>query len=231
MKSSTANCNHPYRSVVDPVEHPEGPAARLARSIVELVVGAPRLPAAERVASTGASIAGFVTRPMRRVLEPAIEARAEAAQDAVVSLLELIRVAVQEAIELVDINALLDRVDINALVGRVDVGEIIRRVDLDEVVTRIDVTELISRVDVAAIIDRVDLNELVSKIDIDDVVERTEIGSLVVRSTSGVATEALDSVRSRAVGIDTTVTRVVDRLLRRSPGPVGPGQLAPDASV
>jgi hypothetical protein len=230
MKTSTAKFKHPYRSVVDPVEHPEGPAGRLARSIVELVVGAPRLPAAERVASTGASIAGFVARPVRRVLEPAFEARAEAAQDAVVSLLELIRVAVQEAIELVDINALLDRVDINALLGRVDIGEIIRRVDVDEVVTRIDLTELVSRVDVAAIVDRIDLNEVVSKIDIDDVVERTEIGSLVVRSTSGVATEALDAVRGRAVGVDATVSRVVDRLLRRPARPVGPGQLTPHPS-
>ena len=124
----------------------------------------------------------------------------------------------------------LDRVDINALLGRVDVGEIIRRVDVDEVVTRIDVTELISRVDVEPMIDRIDLNELVSKIDIDDVVERTEIGSLVVRSTSGVD-EALDAVRSRAVGIDTTVTRAVDRLLRGGRRPVGPGRLKPDASV
>ena len=46
------------------------------------------------------------------------------------------------------------------------------------------------------------------------------------------ATEALDAVRSGAVGVDGTITRVVDRVLRRkSPRPLGPGRLAPDATA
>ena len=52
------------------------------------------------------------------------------------------------------------------------------------------------RVDIEALLDRVDINEIIDKVDIDGLVERTEIGSLIVRSTSGVATEALDAVRS-----------------------------------
>ena len=77
-------------------------------------------------------------------------------------------------------------------------------------------------------LDRVDMNEIIEKVDIDGLVERTEIGSLIVRSTSGVATEALDAARTGAVGIDTTIARMVDRVLRRAPGPVGPGLPAPD---
>ena len=63
----------------------------------------------------GRSIAEFVGAPVRKVLEPAFDARADAAQDALVSFLDLTRVMVQEAIELVDINAVLEKVDIDAL--------------------------------------------------------------------------------------------------------------------
>jgi hypothetical protein len=199
--------------------------------MVEFVVGAQRIGTAERVASAGASIVGRVGKPVRRVLEPAFDARADAAQDAVTSLAELMRTMVQEAIELVDLNTVLDRIDLNALLRRIDVNDIVRRLDVDAVIARVDMTELVSRIDVEAVLDRIDLNELMSKIDIDDIVERTEIGSLVVRSTSGVATEALDAVRSRAVGIDTTVARVVDRVLRREPRPAAPGRLATEPSA
>ena len=82
---------------------------------------------------------------------------------------------------------------------------------------RVDVNELMGRIDIEAMLDRVDMNEIIQKVDIDGLVERTEIGSLIVRSTSGVATEALDAVRIGAVGIDTTIARIVDRVLRRAP--------------
>jgi hypothetical protein len=250
---------------VEAEEAPGGPATRLARSMMELVVGAPRVGTAERVASAGASVAEFLGRPVRRVFEPALDARSEAAQEALISMLDLTRLMIQEAVDLVDLNAVLDRIDINALLRRLDVNEIvrrldisdllarvdvdemlrrvdinemvrrvdmqaiIRRVDVNEVIAKVDVTEVIERVDIEAVIDRVDLNAVMEKIDIDGIVERTEIGSLVVRSTSGVATEALDAVRSRAVGIDSTMTRVIDRLRRRrGPRPVAPG-LATDA--
>jgi hypothetical protein len=238
-----------------------GAASRFARSMMELVVGTPRVGTAERVVSAGTSIVEFVGAPMRRFVEPAIDNRAEAAQEAMVALLELTRVVVQEAVEIVDLNAVLDRIDLNALLSRidlnellkrvdiddmlgrldvdelmrrVDIGDILNRVDLNELMARVDVTELIGRVDVEAILDRVDINEIVNKVDIDGIVERTEIGSLVVRSTSGMATEALDAVRSGAVGVDGTITRVVDRVLRRKdrrPRPLGPTRLASDPSA
>ena len=217
--------------------------------MMELVVGAPHVAAAERVAAAGASIAEFVGAPVRKVLEPAFDARSDAAQDAFVSFLDLTRIMVQEAIELVDINAVLEKVDIDALLRRIDVNDlmsrvdvadlleridvddILKRVDINALMARVDVTELIGRVDIEAMLDRVDMNEIIQKVDIDGLVERTEIGSLIVRSTSGVATEALDAVRTGAVGIDTTVARIVDRVLRRAPGPVGPGLPAPDTTA
>ena len=235
--------------------------------MMELVVGAPHLGAAERVASAGASIAEFVGAPVRKMLEPAFDARSDAAQDALVSFLDLTRVMIAEAIELVDLNTVLDRIDMNALLRRidlnelmdrvdiaemlerVDVDEILKRVDIDEVLKRVDINALMARIDINALmaridinalmarvdiegmLDRVDMNEIIQKVDIDGLVERTEIGSLIVRSTSGVATEALDAVRSRAVRIDTTIALIADRVLRRKPGPVGPGLPAPDPTA
>ncbi len=274
MATSTAKFNHPYRGPVsatdgapEPVNEPvtavpvpvprpiPGPGTRLARSMMELVVGAPHLGAAERVAAAGASIAEFVGAPVRKMLEPAFDARSDAAQDALVSFLDLTRVMIAEAIELVDLNTVLDRIDMNALLRRVDlnemmervdiaemlervdVDEILKRVDIDDILKRIDinalmarvdVNELMGRIDIEAMLERVDMNEIIEKVDIDGLVERTEIGSLIVRSTSGVATEALDAVRTGAVGIDTTIARIVDRVLRRAPGPLGPGLPAPE---
>jgi hypothetical protein len=245
---------------------PGGAASRFARSMMELVVGAPHVDTAERVVSAGTSIVEFVGAPVRRVFEPAIDNRAEAAQDALVALLELTRTVVQEAVEIVDLNAVLDRIDLNGLLRRIDINELIRRVDVSEMIDRVDVDEMIRRVDVdeiirrvdiaevlrrvdinalmeqvdinelmkrvdiEALINRVDINQLMDNVDIDGIVERTEIGSLVVRSTTGVATEALDAVRRGTVGVDTTLTRVVNRVLRRKPGPAGPG-LVPEPSA
>ncbi len=197
--------------------------------MMELVVGAPRLPAAEKVAGVGVSIAGFVGAPVRKLLEPALDHRSDAAIEAGESLLELIRVVIQEAIELVDLNLVLDRVDLNALMRKIDLDQLLERVDLNALMEQIDVNELMGRVDVEALLNRIDINQVMEQVDLDGIVERTEIGSLVVRSTSGVATQALDGVRSRAVGVDATIARVVDRILRRDPGPPGPGLAAPEA--
>jgi hypothetical protein len=244
----------PVRVIPAAPESMSGPASRLARSMMELVVGAPRLPAAEKVAGVGASIAEFMGAPVRRMLEPAFDNRSDAAQEAMVSLIELTRVVIQDAIELVDLNAVLERIDLNALMGRIDLNQLLQRVDVDEILERVDVDEILKRVDIAdvirrvdvnalmervdvnelmgrvdieALLNRVDINKMMETIDVDGIVERTEIGSLVVRSTSGVATEALDAVRSRAVGVDTTIARIVDRVLRRKPGPPGPGLVSP----
>jgi hypothetical protein len=106
----------PSKSVeVDATAVPETPdafgaASRFARSMMELVVGTPHVGTAERVVSAGTSIVEFVGAPMRRFVEPAIDNRAEAAQEAMVSLLELTRVVVQEPSRS-DLNAVLERID------------------------------------------------------------------------------------------------------------------------
>ena len=134
--------NEPVAALPVPVPRPgPGPGTRLARSMMELVVGAPHLGAAERVAAAGASFAEFVGAPVRKMLEPALDARSDAAQDALGSFLELTRVMVQEAIELVDLSGprrrrhrrVTSRIDINVLLRRIDVNELMRRIDVNEI--------------------------------------------------------------------------------------------------
>lgn len=49
----------------------------------------------------------------------------------------------------------------------------------------------------------------------DALVSNTELGSIIAQSTSGVASEALDVVRSQGVGMDNFIARLTNRVLRR----------------
>jgi CBS-domain-containing membrane protein len=106
------------------------------------------------------------------------------------------------------------------LTGRVDqlANAIASRV-VAIVVDAIDFDEVLSKVDVNAIVD---------EIDIDALMRNTELGSVIARSTSGLLTEALDIVRSQAVGLDDFIARWTYRLLRRriEDLPAGPPLLA-----
>jgi hypothetical protein len=85
------------------------------------------------------------------------------------------------------------------------------------------VNEVMSKVDVNAVVDRVDMNGIVERIDLDAIVEQTDLGSIIAKSSSGVASDVVDAVRSRTVGVDEFIARVVARLRRRPyTGPPGP---------
>ncbi len=131
------------------------------------------------------------------------------------------------------VSIVMDAIDMDALLDRIDVDAVIARVDVDSVVSRVDVDHLIDRVDVEKIIERVDVKKIVERIDIDAVMEQTELGSIIARSTTGVASEVLDLIRSQGVGLDDFVARWVNRILRRRPEdlPLGPAALVPSAAV
>jgi len=76
---------------------------------------------------------------------------------------------------------------------------------------------------VEAVVDRVDVNSVVDRIDIDALVEQTDLGVIIARSSSGLAGDALDVVRSQTVGLDEFIARWIGRLRRRPyTGPPGP---------
>ena len=134
------------------------------------------------------------------------------------------RIDIDQLVRRIEIDDLVRRIDIDQLVRRIEIDDLVGRIEIDELVRRIDIDRLVGRVDIGAIVDRVDVNEVVQRVDIDSVVEETELGTIVARSTSGFASEALDAARSQTAGVDTLLSRMVNRALRRKEGemPVGP---------
>ena len=104
--------------------------------------------------------------------------------------------AVEIVVSALDVNALLDEIDLNAVLDQVDITRVL---------------------------DRIDLNDIVERIDIGALVEQTDLGAIIASSTSGVASDALDVVRSQTVGLDEFIARWIGRLRRRPyTGPSGP---------
>ena len=104
--------------------------------------------------------------------------------------------ALELVVSALDMNALLDRVDLNAVLDRIDVDRLL---------------------------DRMDLNDIVKHIDVAALVEQTDLGAVIAASSSGVAGDVLNVVRSQAVGLDEFIARWIGRLRRRPySGPPGP---------
>jgi hypothetical protein len=96
-------------------------------------------------------------------------------------------------------------------------------VDMNAVLDLVDIEEILDRVDLNRLLARVDMNGIVERIDLEAIVEQTDLGSIIAKSSSGVASGVVDAVRSRTVGIDESIARVVARLRRRPyTGPPGP---------
>lgn len=157
--------------------------------------------------------------------------RSRSARKVVASSAELVAQRIAEraidiVVQAVDINALLQLVDLNALLERVDVNAPLKQVDLNALLKQVDLNELLEQVDVNAVLDRVDINDVVARIDMEKLVEQTDLGAIIARSTGGIVSEAMDTVRSGAVGVDRRIDRWVTRLLRRKdPGPLAPRAL------
>ena len=123
----------------------------------------------------------------------------------------LAQAVTERAVELVmsalDVNALLDQVDLNAVLDQLDIDRVLDRIDLDRLLSRMD------------------LNDIVKRIDVEALVKQTDLGAVIAASSSGVAGDVLDVVRSQTVGLDEFIARWIGRLRRRPytgpPGPAG----------
>ncbi len=115
------------------------------------------------------------------------------------------------------IDLVLRSVDVNALLARIDVDELLGRVDLNKLLDQVDIDRLLQRVDV---------NSIATSIDVDALVGQTDLGSVIARSSSSIASDAIDVVRSQAFGLDELIARAVAWVLRREyHGPPGPPAL------
>jgi hypothetical protein len=112
---------------------------------------------------------------------------------------------------------------IDIAIHALDINELVSQLDLNAVLDRIDVQALLSRVDLNALLQQVDLNALIQRVDVEALVEQTDFGEIIAKQTSGIASNALDAVRSQSVSLDGAIDRGVWRLVRRStPRPAAP---------
>ena len=103
------------------------------------------------------------------------------------------------------VNAALD-----AVVPPV-VDAIISRINLTEVVLdNVDIDHLVAAASMEPIIDRLPLVDLANYI-----IDEIDLSKIIRQSSGGIATDAVSSARVQAVEVDTMLTSIVDKLLRR----------------
>jgi uncharacterized RDD family membrane protein YckC len=111
---------------------------------------------------------------------------------------------------------------------------VVSALDVDALLDQVDLNAVLDRIDLDRLLERMDLNSIVERIDIEALVEQTDLGAIIAASSSGIASDALDAVRSQTVGLDEFTARWIGRLRRRpytgppSPadGAAGPADLA-----
>ena len=104
---------------------------------------------------------------------------------------------------------------VDLVISALDVNALLEQVDLDAVLDQMDINRLLDRIDLDRLLARMDLNDLLRRIDVDALVEQTDLGAIIAASSSGAASDALDVVRSQAVGLDEFIARWIGRLRRR----------------
>jgi hypothetical protein len=126
------------------------------------------------------------------------------------------------------VDLVVSALDVDKLAASIDLNALLARVDLNALLDQVDVNAVLARIDLGPLLDRIDANDLVQRIDMDALVEKTDLGAVMARSSGGMAAEALDAIRSQAVGLDQFIDRWVRRLLRRKrPALAGPAAVIP----
>ncbi len=108
---------------------------------------------------------------------------------------------------------------------------VVSALDLNAVLDQVDLNAVLDRIDLDRLLERIDLNDLVKHIDVEALVKQTDLGAVIAASSSGIAGDVLDVVRSQTVGLDEFIARWIGRLRRRPyTGPPGPpDRLRPSA--
>lgn len=161
------------------------------------------------------------------------EVRRAATYDLAVATAATADTAVPLTVEIV-----LNRLDLTEVVlARVDLGRVVEAA-LDQV----DLTELVTdRVDLAAVVrtalEGLDLTEIVrTQVDLsalaDEVIDDVDLPEIIRESSTGVASDVVQSARLSAIGADEQISRFVDRLLlrRRARNTDAPGDVAGEAN-
>jgi uncharacterized RDD family membrane protein YckC len=109
-----------------------------------------------------------------------------------------------QAISTAIVSPIIECVDVDGVMRRVNVEEVLERIDMNALVDRIDINRILTeRIDWNDLFqNHIDVNALVARVDLNEVLMRTDMGSIMKHSTTGMATEVLDALRSQVVVLD-----------------------------
>jgi hypothetical protein len=143
------------------------------------------------------------------------------------TMLSLVEQTVTYAVT-TSVNAALDRlvpVIADAIIERIDLTDVvIDQVDLNRIVTAaldgLDLTQLvIDRVDIDAIVAEADIDAVIDRVPIiplaSYVIDEIDLPQIIRDSTSGIAGDAVNTVRRQGIGADRLVSRIGDKVVFR----------------
>jgi hypothetical protein len=147
------------------------------------------------------------------------------------------RADVDAVIARTDLDAIVGQVDLDAIVRRVDIEAIVRSIDLDAIVDLVDLDRVASHIDIDPIVQRVKVDAVVARVDVEAVLDRLDLAGIarqvidaidlpgiLRQSTGAVSSQAVRVVRTEGMNADESVSRFIDRVLRR---PHQPGAVTP----
>jgi hypothetical protein len=144
------------------------------------------------------------------------------------------RVDIEAIVRSIDLDAIVGQVDLDAIVRRVDIEAIVRSIDLDAIVDLVDLDRVASHIDIDPIVQRVKVDAVVARVDVEAVLDRLDLAGIarqvidaidlpgiLRQSTGAVSSQAVRVVRTEGMNADESVSRFIDRVLRRphQPGP------------
>jgi len=149
---------------------------------------------------TAATVASMIEQTVGSAVESSVNAALDrvvpAIADAIIERLDLNRIVLEQVDLHLIVNTALDSLDLTQLViDRVDVNAIVAEADIDAVIDRVPIIPLANYV-----IDEIDLPQIIRD------------------STSGIAGDAMNTVRLQGVGADDLVSRLADRIVFRRKG-------------
>jgi hypothetical protein len=152
--------------------------------------------------------------------------------DRIIDLVDLDRVIgrldIDAIVNRIDIDRILERIDLRAVVERVPVEEIVSRLDIDAIVARVDLDQVVRRVDVQAVADSLDLQALVRRLDLTaiarEVIDELDLTSIIQDAMGSMTTETVGGIRVQSMNADRAISRVVERLLRRTADETDPNE-------
>ncbi|GKY98609.1 hypothetical protein MPSEU_000817600 [Mayamaea pseudoterrestris] len=117
---------------------------------------------------------------------------------------------ITQAISNAIVSPIVECVDVDGVVRRVNVEDVLERIDVNALVDRIDINRLLERIDWNHLLnDKIDVNTIVAKVDVNRMLMQTDMGSIVAHSTTGMATEVLDALRSQVIVLDLWIMKGV----------------------